>query len=545
MTFFLSIFFALLAHADGLHGPDNPGYNRPDPPNTLVFDRVPLRVVKAPALKVPEGCDSSYRAGMEDSFRKIWQQCQEIGKTEPSDCQRTLFSSCTKIATDLQKMEVNACTEMHGEKDALDRIRNPDNQKNSQVSSADLNRRAAKASRRVSDALQKSASALAQQRQAATMSLKANACAFSSAARQYHATESKLIAELAKNEKFVKAQADAKKAAADQFDRLGGKAATSASQLKSTVAVNPSNQASTNASTIVTSPSEASGSTYTVTENRPVITPTVQTIVTTSTVITTTESQTTVVYPKPAPYVPVQLNFDDDRKPIPRWVPILAIGVPAAVLAGLAISKLSKSNPGGGSPDAPTGGNPGGVDPGPSNGGNLNPTADPVPGGGDLRSLDMRIDPSFTDAEKSTIAAAVQRIPACYRYKLRGLEVRSADLGGRRAQNGRCVAGTFVLGGNTVKLDGAGCVGIRVGITVHEFFHVIGNRNGNALHSRYQSEVTAKNPSCPVSRYGATNFYEDFAEAGRIVTAPDRDRNAGACVDARLGGMRQILASCQ
>jgi hypothetical protein len=527
------------AFAEGMHSPDSPGYNQVDPPNTIAFDRIKLRVVKAPMLQVPESCDATYRSGMEGSFRRIWQQCQEIGNTEPSDCQRALFDRCTKVANELQAMEVNACKEMLGEKDALDRILKPDNQKNSQVSTSDLNRRAASASRRVSDALEKSAGQLKAQRGAATAALQGNACAFSSAAVQYKRTETKILSELSKNESFVKAQADAKKAAADQFEKVGVKASTSASQMRSQVALNPSNATSEAANrdqSTITGP----GSTYTVTENRAVETPAVQTVVTTTTVLTTSVSTSTQTNIVAAPVPPVVLPESKERS-IPRWVPILAIGVPAAILAGLVISKASKSNPGSSSGGGDQGGGDGNDG---SSSGSTGPLVDPTPGGADLRSLDMRVDSSFTDAEKATIAASVKRIPECYRYKLKGLEVRRANLKGRASSAGSCVAGTFTLGSNVVKLDGPGCVGIQVGVTVHEFFHVIGNRNGNALHNRYSSQVVSANPRCPVSRYGATNFYEDFAEAGRIVTVGS-DRNNGACVDKKLSGLRQILTSCQ
>ena len=120
--------------------------------------------------------------------------------------------------------------------------------------------------------------------------------------------------------------------------------------------------------------------------------------------------------------------------------------------------------------------------------------------------------------------------------------MRNADLSGRSATRGSCVAGTFFLGGNIVRLDPRCSQGVQIGVTVHEFFHVVGNRNGNELHSRYQTKVASL--QCPVSRYGAKNFIEDFAEAGRIVTVPSRDRNSGSCVESKLTHMRQMLASC-
>ncbi len=532
------IAFPGVVRADGLHGPGSPGYNREDPPGTISFDAVKLRVVKAPSMKIPEGCDANYRAGMEGAFRRIWEQCQQIGKSEPSDCQRSLFHRCTTLATDLQSMEVAACTEMHGEKDALDRILKPDNQTNSQVSTSDLNQRAAVASRKVADALDKSAKALASHRARAVSALSANMCSFSSAAAEYKRVEGKLIAELSQNEKFVKTQADAKKAQADQFNLIGAKSASSASQMRSAVAVDSSSPIST----------------YTVHEQSTIsVEPTTQTIETTKTEVTTTVTPHVVQVPKPVPFIPYP-EIQSNERSIPRWVPILAVGVPAAILGGILISRMSGGglDPGGdpgnsGGDNSPGDSGSGSSDPGPgpSGGGSSNPSQDPVPGSSSVRSLGMRVDPSFTDKERAKIANAVERIVPCYRYKLKGLEIRKANLGGRRAFRGSCVAGTYTLKGNTIKLD-PNCVGIQVGVTVHELFHALGDRNGDALHYRYWNEVSATHRSCPVSRYGASNHIEDFAEAGRILSMQDtRDRNRGACVDKKLAGLRQILASCK
>lgn len=519
----------------GLLAPDAfaGGYNLPDPPNTVTFDKVQLRSVPAPRGQVPSQCDPKYRAAMEGSFRRVWEQCQAIGKDEPSDCQRGLFDRCVKLAQEIQTMESGACLEMLGERDALDRIRNPDTQVKSQVSSADLNRRAAAASKKVAGILERHAQGLSRHRQGGAQALKAAACSLSTSAKDYGKTEARLLAEVAGAEKFVKAEVDARRAAAAELEKNAAKAGGNAADLKSLAAAGALPVAtSTSVETVAVSSAPAT------------------TTVTASVTTTTITSQAT------SPYV---LPSSSEKKI--DWVPILAVGIPAAAILGaLAFSKRNKG--GGDSADAGPAPSPSpgaGSDPGPSGPAGNDPapeppsrrqgspaedaSASPAPGGDDLRSLNMTVDSSFTDREKAIIAYAVQTVPACYRGKLRNLNIQSANLGGRGRSS--CVAGVYRLGGNLVKLD-PGCAGIQVGITLHELFHVMGNRNGNSVHRAYLTKVYQPNPGCPVSRYGAKHWMEDFAEAGRLTLfARGGQKNPGACVDRKLEGVRALLASCQ
>jgi hypothetical protein len=520
----------------GLLAPDAfaGGYNLPDPPNTVTFDKVQLRSVPVPKGQVPANCDPKYRAAMEGSFRRVWEQCQAIGNDEPSDCQRGLFDRCVKLAQELQAMESSACVEMLGERDALDRIRNPDTQVKSQVSSADLNRRAAAATKKVAGILERQVQELSRRRLGGAQALKAAACSLSTSAKDYGKTEGRLLAEVANAEKLVKAEANARRAAATEFEKNAAKAGGNAADLKSLAAAGALPVAtSTSVETVAVSSAPA------------------------TTVISSTTT-TTLTNQASNPYV---LPSSSEKKI--NWVPILAVGIPAAAILGaLAFSKRSKG--GGDSADAgpsapPSPSSGAGGDPGPSGPAGNDPapeapprrqgtpaedaSSSPAPGGDDLRSLNMTLDSSFTDREKAIISYAVQTVPACYRGKLRNLNIQSANLGGRGRSS--CVAGVYRLGGNLVKLD-PGCAGIQVGITLHELFHVLGNRNGNSVHRAYLAKVYQPNPGCPVSRYGATHWMEDFAEAGRLTLfARGGQKNPGACVDKKLDGVRALLASCQ
>lgn len=472
------------------HGPDNPGYNRADPPGTgPQFKEIKLSVVPTPQHKVPESCDPAYREGMEKAFRNIWQQCQAIGKLEPSDCQRGLFHRCTKVANGLQKMEADTCVQMLGEKDALDLIKNPDNQKNSQLSAADINRRAASASKKVADALDRNAAELARQKKEFSSAMGAVTCAMSSAAPVYKDAEKKIEAELQAAETFVKTQAAAKREASKEFEKIAGEAHGSAEEMKG------------------------------------------------------------VAHKHSAKEEPFEMESSSKRK-IP-WVPILAVGIPAAVLGGIMLANRGKGGVGafGGASDGPAPTGPPAAGAGYQDG--IEKDEAPLPGGDDLRSLNMRVEPSFTDREKMLIAASVSRIPACQRPKLKNLKVSRANLNPNFDKE-KCIAGLYELGSFEVRLD-TNCSKVGLGVTLHEFFHVVGARNGEALHRKYKAEVFDSAPGCPVSEYAhrvshktKINYIEDFAEAGRVGAYPEGgDRYTNACVDKKIASMKKMLAECR
>jgi hypothetical protein len=511
-------------------------YNLPDPPGAMVFDQVPARVVPAPNEKIPASCDARYRAGMESSFRQAWAECRQIGAAPPSDCQRALFERCTQMAADLQKMEAQSCTAMLGESDAIAGFQRVDSQKTSQASNADLNARAYVATQRVIQGLEKSRAQLAQHQKRGTGTMNAYLCANSTEAKKYGNSETIVARAMSAAQSHLASTIAAKKAAAAQFAANSGRSQTNLAQLVS------------EAPAIVAAPKAAAPNTtiYTGTVVETVIGPSAAT----STVVTTSVSQpvsvltvtNTAPSPAPPPYIPPDYSSSDHQI---NWVPILAVGIPAAVLTALVVSKLSKNKIGGG-PDASGGDNGGGgVSPGSDDGStmpgsvNRNPAPATYPGGGDLAALKITTDPSFTDQQRGIIAAAVTKIPACYRYKLQGLYIQNKRLPTRSIG---CVAGEFIFGGGTVYLSPS-CA-MAIGITVHEFFHVLGNRNNNELHQKWKPVYNA---GCPVTKYAATNFYEAFAETGRLLEYPDssaESKRPGACVNNQIQGLGQIMNNC-
>jgi hypothetical protein len=344
-----------------------------------------------------------------------------------------------------------------------------------------------------------------------------------------------------------------KKAASAQFVKNAGVSGASLERLvsapppKSTIS-----GASSAPESAATDPAPATTTVYTGTVVETVTgpAPTTTTVVTTTTSVPTPLPATTAPATPAAlpPYIPPDTY---SRRKI-NWVPILAVGIPAAVLTAIVVSKLSKNHVGGapapedsgggtgsGTGSGPTGGSPDGSTM--PNGGSRNPTPSTIPGGGDLAAWKVTVDPSFTDRERAIIAMGFAKIPACYRYKLQGLYIKNQKL--PRTSNG-CVAGMFRFGGNTVYLSPS-CT-VAIGVTVHELFHVIGNRNNNAVHRQWKP-VSDAHPNCPVTTYGGTNFYEDFAESGRLLEYPDSSaeaKNPGACVDAKIQGLGKIMTSC-
>jgi hypothetical protein len=569
----------LIACAASFSGPTARGddaieYNLPDPPGYLTFDTVAVRSVATPNEKVPESCETKYRAGMENAFKQIWAQCQQVGKMEPSDCQRALFDRCTQLATNVQKMESGACLKMDGESDAIKSFQGVDNQKNSQSSTADLNRRAYVATKQVINTLQQNASDIETQRRNAVALLNVGACTGSTSARAYDGLAAKVVGQLDATKAHVDSTITQKQGSAVQYAHNSGVSIANLDKLvslppRSSTITGASSKPDTLAASTITTARDTSSATATdsgtttIVDTTPValsgpftytntvvetITgpgPTTTTVVTVgtsttaSTTITPATVQKAIILP---PYIP-----PPEKKSI-NWLPILAVGIPAAaILTALVVSKNSRSRQG--SDPSPSdggggggGGNDGGSNPYP---GNRNPDPTSFPGGGDLAALQIKLDPSFTDRQKAGIAAGLTKIPPCYRYKLQKIYMRNRLLS--RYNNGSCVAGTAYFDKSLIDFSPT-CTqnNVPVGVAVHEMFHMLGSSNGNELHNKFWPVLT-RHPNCAVTPYGATNRLEDFAETGRLLEVNDgslQAKNPGACVDAKISELGRILSSC-
>jgi hypothetical protein len=207
------------------------------------------------------------------------------------------------------------------------------------------------------------------------------------------------------------------------------------------------------------------------------------------------------------------------------WLPAAAVAAPI-VLGGLMVAKDSAN---GGALVGGGGGRSGPILP---------------PGAGFVAANGLFLDPALTDQQRTIVAIALQKVPECHRQHLRGIAIRSANLGGRRGGND-CVAGLWQLRGSrqTISLD-PNC-SFSIGVVVHEFMHSLGHRAGEKLHRDFRT-IVGRHGNCPVSAYGATSFVEDFAEAGRLAVYPESGgQNAGQCVANKVRDLASLLRSCR
>ena len=537
-------------------------YNLPDPPGYLTFDTVAVRVVATPNEKVPESCETKYRAGMESAFQQIWAQCQQVGKMEPSDCQRALFDRCTQLAGNMQKMESSSCLKMDGETDAIKSFQGVDNQKNSQSSTADLNRRAYVATKKVINNLQQNARDIEAQRKNAIGLLNVGACAGSTSSKAYNGLAAKVVNQLDATKAHVSSTITQRQASAKQFAQNSGVSIASLDKLvslpprASTITGASSKPTSAQDTPVTTIGTTSSASATSVVGQTVYVNTIVETVTgpvpSTATAISSTTSAsatataaawgsgTVVPAPPVAQAIVLPPYVAPPEKKRINWLPILAVGIPAAaILTALAVSKDSQNRIAPSSPQ--DGGSSNEPNPSP---GNYNPSPTNFPGGGNLAALNISVDPSFTDRQKAGIAAGLTRIPACFRYKLQGLRIINRNLA---KYEGSCVAGTAYLAEGVIAFSPT-CTknDVPVGVAVHEMFHMLGVRNNNELHQKFWV-VRDRHPNCPVTDYGAKNNLEDFAEAGRLLEVNDgtqQAKNSGACVNAKISELGRIMSQC-
>lgn len=147
----LLLVFTMLPGVAGAHTPEA----IPDPPNTMQFKTTTLKNVNFKSVEVPPGCDENYRGIVEAASQKIWQECTAIGKSEPSDCQRSLFQHCTDSANRLRALQPSTCQVMISEAGKIGAATKAhETQASSQESNAELNKKAADASNTIAGKLE-------------------------------------------------------------------------------------------------------------------------------------------------------------------------------------------------------------------------------------------------------------------------------------------------------------------------------------------------------------------------------------------------------
>ena len=459
----------------------------PDPPGLITFQTTKLKSATAAEPAGVEGCDTNYRTIVETGFRDIWSQCTEFGKAEPSDCQRALFNQCVRAAQELRGLQTKTCAKMASEAAKV----NPQTsstltQNTSESTNSTLNNQAAAASRNVAGEIDSDAKSLDRSWKEVSNAMKNPVCAMSTDIASYQALGNKVGAAMAQAQRSLEAMAQQKRKDAEGYTAASTKSQNNVDGLVSG------------------SSSDISGTT------------------TTSTTVGPTSTHTTLATNTATP---IPEDFGSGKKKGPNLLPLLGVGIPAAVLLGVAASGLGDDKGGG------SGG-----------------SKDFVPGSGTLRESGMLVDPSLSDEEKGKIAKAVQLMPDCHRPKLRGIKVarRTLNPEGKNRSTG-CIAGLYKRtesNGTFVLFDTKCEGGLTVGTVVHEFYHVVGFANGEALHAAYKKPHSTY--ECAASPYGREGgLKEDFAECGRILAINDGPRNTGACVDKKLAEFKKLVHTCR
>lgn len=517
-----------------------------DSPRYLTGKIVPLRVVKFETKMVPNNCNKIFRAGMEDQLRKVWANCQEIGKMDPSDCQRDLFRYCVETSNKFQDLETGACGHMVGDADYLDKKSysvNVNSQKTAQTENASVNADATRLALSLAERLKTNTGDLKRMQQEGKNLLFGASCRNSSSSKQYSRGASQLMGEVAKTQKFVNDFRTLKVMEAVQTRKNEMQSEKFAKEMKSSnpiIGMNSAGTISTMGKPAVTSNTSSSNGTN------------LETNVNTGTMITSTTNPSTSTNTNTS----VQSNRKKNKT---NWGPILAIGIPAAaILAYVAYSSMSE-RPGGESGSSTGGGLTDPPDNDSSNTGSAAPAEDPPKGegnsetekdqsklvsptGGTLEQAKIKVDPSFRDEEKRKIGNGVQLFPVCHLDKFKNLQFRNNPNLKWNGSNA-CLIGKQQADKLIELNPSCKSRGVQTAVVVHELFHVLGNRG---MYAQYQ-KIYDNYGNCPVSSYSqrAKSMREDFAEAGRLALVPlSGEKISSTCADAKIQAVHKMIHSC-
>lgn len=207
----------------------------PDPANTLQFKTISLKNLKLDPVSVPENCDGNYRAILDTAVRKIWQQCESVGKSEPSSCQRDLSQQCAAAANKLRALQPSTCKVMISEASEVQaQAENQATQASSQESNSRLNSRAKKASETIAAKLEGDTKAIQQISRESKKMLGGITCLNSSASATYLKAESVVAESLNTAESQLTALSNEKKQEAKGYSQASDASKENQSGLKTT-----------------------------------------------------------------------------------------------------------------------------------------------------------------------------------------------------------------------------------------------------------------------------------------------------------------------
>ncbi len=206
----------------------------PDPPNLFQFKSIPLKTVALPPSQAMPNCDEDYRLILESGTQSIWKECSNIGKSEPSDCQRSLFQICTDAATKLRNLQIPTCKEMvAAQGNVREKIETFTDQQTSQADNQSLNAKAALAQKRIAARIESDAKTVSRFRKETEATLNGSLCAASTSLENYLGVEKKVVSTLKNTEARLEILAAAKLKNSEGYKNVSDKSATNQTAMKS------------------------------------------------------------------------------------------------------------------------------------------------------------------------------------------------------------------------------------------------------------------------------------------------------------------------
>jgi hypothetical protein len=223
-----------LAFLSGTDGNAHTKESIPDPPNLFQFKSIPLKTVNFPAAQTIPNCDEDYRLILESGAQAIWKECTNIGKSEPSECQRSLFQTCTQAATKLRNLQTPTCKEMVAAQGTVkEKIETFTDQQNSQADNQSLNAKAAVASKKIASRIEADAKMVEGLRKETQITLTGGLCAASTSLESYLGVEKRVLSTLKNTEDRLQILAAEKRKKSEGYKNVSEKSASNQESMQS------------------------------------------------------------------------------------------------------------------------------------------------------------------------------------------------------------------------------------------------------------------------------------------------------------------------
>jgi len=485
----------------------------------------PLKTIDIPNPSLPADCDPTFREEMAKAVKHIWTECQAVGGTEPSVCQRRIFNHCVRVARTVAKQTTNTCDAIAqaGEETRRENGR-VDTQRTSYLSGELLNDKAAKKTQVYVEHLAANEAALGELERAGGAVINGSACHSSSAAELYtnvgrkvertvsetKATISRLKKQKEANAKLLTQHVAELSKEEEAIKSLGQKAPEKALEIK---------------------PERAA-----------------------------------------ARRLPLMMNVSGAGPA--RLMGFAPSGAPSSIQPELPDAYFERPRPasakyfahggaGGGSTAPATRAASPGTPLFPPQAEldalNANELKLSAPGAVVFSSLNIRVAPAFLDRERLVIAKGIETMPKCLRSKIVNGSFKRVKQPPKYYGNmwmeeiGQ--ASNSLRGPERywIELDpdyhktSKNFTGMVPSMVVHELYHVVSFADNERLlnaFAKYQAPLQGDKANCPMSPYGGVNHKEDFAEAGTMVHYPEGGiggLNKESCVKEKVQKFKEMI----